>query len=328
MGKNKHNKSKNKIIQSLNNVSVTVYTEEVFYESYPQAGEDDYEEVFYRPLSVVLKSFEREMKHLKINSMRRVVLDDEYMKWLKNNKKENTTDNRNLYATSLSDKEVERLWIKNGFNESFIAGYLIVTFLDMENGLREEAQINIVNKSNLAEIRKLLAKEMHVLAEDITISNKLYRPDFFIENVEEEYINYLIDEDILSSNIISLKDSPKSNTYTNHNYINLCFKVMPVVMKKTVPCFYSREDILKGTDLGNINGDIGDITVEKINIELKNALGLFDLKTLDIDVLPAFIDIDDMEDAIIELNEEIDKVVRNANKKIRNTKNSKFKLLN
>lgn len=325
--KSKKNNDKNRNIQLLNNVSVTAYTEEVFYTSYPGTGEEEYEEVLHRPLNVVLQSIENQMNHLKINSMRKVVLDNEYIEWLKYKKKENNSDNRNLYATSLSDEEVERLWIKNRFNESFIAGYLIVSFSDMENGMREEAEINIVDESRLVEIRNLLAKEINVLAKDIAISSKLYRPDFFIENIEQDYIDYLIGEDILKTNIISLKNSPKSNIYSTNHYINVCFKVMPLVIKTNVPCFYNREDILNEVDLGNICGDIGDITTKKINTELKKGLGLSNLKTLDIDIYPAFIDIDDMEDAVTELNEGMAQAVEDINKEIRNKKKNRFKLL-
>ena len=102
---------------------------------------------------------------------------------------------------------------------------------------------------------------------------------------------------------------------------------MPLVVKTNVPCFYTREDILNEVDLGNIYGDIGDITTKKINTELKKCLGLSNLKTLDIDIYPAFIDVDDMEDVVAELNEGMAQAVEDINKEIKNKKKSRFKLL-
>jgi hypothetical protein len=105
-----------------------MYTEESYFDVFPDATEEQYLDYVLIDELECLKQVEKEFQ-TKVIGLRRVVIDEEYFSWIKKKKLENTMENRLLYMEAISDGDMERLWDKHNLRYLTFIQYLPVSMV-------------------------------------------------------------------------------------------------------------------------------------------------------------------------------------------------------
>ena len=187
MSKSK-NKNKNRQLPPVN-VNYGVYTEDAYYKVYSDHTEENYEEacdMYMNPYRLIQTM--EESCHINIESIKFVVVDEEYFDWLNINNLEENQVNRLNYITSMNEEDIKRLWVKNEKDKYILNMCMPVTFFNenISNAIKNEIELsnNLVNN-----LKTKITKCMNLTSSKIYIHNKMYKPNV-INAVEEEIYSY------------------------------------------------------------------------------------------------------------------------------------------
>ena len=260
-------KDEYKIPTSLN---VTVYDEDAYYRTFPRKTEDDYEEyleMHWNPFGFI-QDIEKTNPQLKIENLRRVLIDDIFFDYLKEEKLENSEENRMAFINSVDDETCLNLWKGSGFDFE-VLNLVIPVSLFTSNIFHPSDPIVDMRGINIKELKGKIAKELKIKPSQIFVVNSLYRLDLLQYNeevFEESFLEYYLTGKVPQKPTF---DSPTEKG-------NLVFRGLPLAIKIDEPCFLTRKDARdykkNANDFVNSLDNLPESIFNGLENELKNKL--------------------------------------------------------
>lgn len=161
-------------------LAITVYTDEMIDISYPDSSE---EEKFEFSLISDLEKVDYAVKTIgqKFKKITRVVLDDEYLEWLEENKLPNSEEIRSRYASQTTIEKAERLWIKNDMHVDVFPLLLPIVIFGGTIPINE-----MPIPSDLVErTKQFVASTYQISEKDVWVHSGITRSDIW--DAEEDY---------------------------------------------------------------------------------------------------------------------------------------------
>lgn len=165
------------------------YTEESYLEVFPQASSKDYVAYLLQDEEARVRGMEKAMD-VYFSKIRRILIDEEYFQWLKENKLKNSPENRIRYGARLNDEEVVRLWDKNKMEKTVVTR--VLPFMAVSKEILPVKNFSIADEM-LKEVKGLLAQSFHVAKDRVFLHPELIRAENctqtfldkeFVENAE------------------------------------------------------------------------------------------------------------------------------------------------
>lgn len=221
MGKKAKQKQQRKNGQQLNMVC---YTEESYFECYPTATEENYMRYILNDDQKMVVTMEKE-NNISINSIRKIVIDEEYFDWLEENDLECNSETRIAYANSRTNEEVIRLWEENDMVHTAIPAYIPFLIHGGETVL--PVHNTPISKEEQMHFKRLLSNSIGVDVNQIFIHSELLRADLCTEEFQEEVLEPTAIEFFEGDRNIQSPTVPFIAKQTNQTLI---FRFLPVVI--------------------------------------------------------------------------------------------------
>ncbi|MCU7667615.1 hypothetical protein [Bacillus thuringiensis] len=208
-------------------LNLTYYTKPSFFECFPEATENDWQAYLISDSYEMTKKME-ERTGRKITQVRKVFISEEYFEWLRENKKENTTENRLEFMNSRTDKDVERLWRKYNKHD-WIAYVYTIPFVIAAVGNEFVPKNTIeISKALINKLQNKISKICIVPKKDVLIHPELVRGDEFVNEFGNKFDDAA--EKFFSGDKYNLK--AKSSLFAQEQkHANLGFRFLPVSVK-------------------------------------------------------------------------------------------------
>ena len=248
-----------KRLPKLNKTGIAFYTDDLFYDLTKGKAKKP---LIMRDFNTLIKSLYDNLQKMGYDTSTLEyaevsVLDDEFLCYLKNNKKMYSPRNIRKYWEGLSDEDKQRLWVKNNLTETFNQFFipLPVTGLDPDNSVLRVIPGNIRD-----DIKAILCKHLEYPLEYVHILPQLMTLNEITE--DGTYINNMAK--LLCDNINAKKplyDEYKGST-SKVFYIPVCvrsFSLNNILSVKKVSESAIDADMFLDEDIKNLRLSLLDI---------------------------------------------------------------------
>lgn len=249
-------------MRHIEELNLTIYSEESYKKCFPDAKQGDYEKYIDIPFSEMIKKMEQ-TNNVKIHNIRCVPIDDLYFDFIKENNLENTSQMRVDFMGSLDDNNAKYLWENSEHGEVLNISTLAVQVLSKPGQMLGNIKID---KTNLIKIKNILKEYYNVSDEDIICFDTLYRADYLYaiqEQVEENIIRGLCGEKLVNYNNSQLDKNLKKELQKQTSCTLLTRMLVFGVLEKT-RYKLTRTQALND-DIGIKDGILSNKVTKKLN---------------------------------------------------------------
>jgi hypothetical protein len=162
--------------------NIAYYTTESFFQINTKATDGDFE------------AYLEQMQELEGSggSLRRVVLDDSFLSWLRANKKRNGIVSQQMYMNSLTDEEVEEIWRKHGEHIGLLVAYVPIILLHPNAIPSSHVPLSSHFISDLQDVIRNVMNTERVWAYPYLVRSELL-PDDFEERIMVEKLRRFVE---------------------------------------------------------------------------------------------------------------------------------------
>lgn len=214
------------------------YLEENYLKIYPgKTPEDFYEYQDRQPLDLDIIRDKEAGCNIRYAGIRRVPIDEEYLKWLKENNSDVNKKSLNDYMESLTDREVRRLWIKNyKYNWFSMVSYLSIDLVT-ENRKEPTPLIKIPEKIQI-NVQQLFQNCLPINDKDVYVNPYILHHSVINETADIKL--ELIGSSYFTNNFkyydIETSDMNFKKVHYHHYFL-------PVINKATSKSIITREEL-------------------------------------------------------------------------------------
>lgn len=241
-------------------INVTEYTEDTYFDVFPTHTEDDFlEYVINSDAYSYIKVIEKETNKM-VSKVRKVVIDNEYFRWLKQTKQKNTSDARIQYMNSLRDEEVNRIWSKHYKKDWMISEGLLSTCFITFDEILPSTSIPIPD-SFVERLKRILSNTWSISEKDIVIHPEFVRADYWNYAVDNSFHQAV--ETFFSTNQYTFHPAP---CITMQDKQNMAMRYIPIAHKTKNCAIMTRKEVF---DEEKQFLDLSDTSIENWSNELQ-----------------------------------------------------------
>lgn len=282
----------------------TLYTVDSFWDCYShQLGNTVNEEIVLSFIDPKLRIISY-LNYIKTNKIQTskigfAVIDDDYYKWMKENKLDNTPENRNLYATTISDDNMKKLW---DLHE--LGNYMNVFVIPINDITTDSRSVTAASTNLSDKFTKILTKDIsnsiNICVDDIYIAPQTFGYKYIIENIDK--INKYLKDKLYNKDHCSTLTNLSKLTTTEKGSLVVLNKFIIVAVKNYMDCI---------VDLKNLNKGPNKSAYELTYSQETESLLKHDCKSETIILNEVAISISDIDNYMKDLNDSISTLAKN-----------------